>query len=358
MYIRCADCYACSRIWSFNQKRVVCGNCGRKYTVSVERPEEVSLEAISKFALSNGIDAPLAGSVLLGFMSIERARAIRDNKQKPAMDSVSRALDEALRFKDEPKPVRGPTSSSVEADYDPGFERAVARGHLTAWGARQRGDREALIRRISDRHELPRRLASMVADNQVNLRAAIAATSAAARPPEARGSFMPGRQTWLTGALAVALVLAVGWGLANRRAALELASDPPRFDPPTATSQTAPAIQAQLSASTQVHRNESGELVEIIGPDPWSVLRVFCAEGAPQFRREALDIAPSVPSVASARLGIYRDRDSPVSALAIRIRRDRGSGRWVVGNGRGPIPSISAQSTPAGETETSARPRS
>jgi hypothetical protein len=316
--------------------------------VSVKRPEDVSLESISKFAISNGIDTPLAGSVMLGIMSIEQAREFRDNKQDTANGSISRALDQALRFENEPEPVEASASPPVEPEYDPDFRGAVTRGHLTAWGARQRGDREALIKRLSDKYELPRRLASMVADNQVNLRAAIAAASAAARPPETRRSSMPRRQTWLTVTLAVALVLAVGWGLANRRAALELASDAPRFDPPPAPSKVAPAIEARLAAATEVRKNETGELVEIIGPDPWSVLRVFCAEGAPLSNREALDIAPSIPTVASARLGIYRDLETPASALAIRIRREHASGRWVVGDGRGPIRSIPAPSIPGG----------
>jgi hypothetical protein len=313
----------------------------------MERPDRLTQEVISKFATSNGIDVPFAGSVLLGIMSLRQAREIGNGKQKAVNGSISRALDQALRFKDDPAPVDPAPSSPNEIEYDPDFQQAVSRGYLTAWGARQRGDREALIKRLCEKHDLPRRLAAMVADNRVNLRTALAAASAADRPPKTQRPVAPGRQRWLTLTLAVALAVAVWWGLSNRRAALELASDPPRFDPP-APSRAATAIETRMAASTEVRRNETGELVEIIGPDPWSVLRVFCAEGAPVFRREALDVAPSVPTVASARLGIYRDLDGPPDALAIRIRRERTSGRWVVGDGREPIRSIPAPSTPGG----------
>ncbi|MDX1388458.1 MAG: hypothetical protein R3344_04680 [Acidobacteriota bacterium] len=326
----------------------------------------LSPEKANEYAARNDIDVPLAGSVLLGIVSPDKAQEITDARKHAAEESISQALDAVLRFADEadrpaqaeaetprpaaaetpplpgPAPEASPPDDSDEVPYDRGFRAAVAAGHLTVPEAMQRGDREALIKRLRERYELTRSLAAKVADNEMNLRAAMVAATAAPvdeQLPAASPTVRRDGGSWWTVALAVAVLLVAGWGLTHRLAPSKPSSGPPVVDPepPPAPQE---AITERLLAATRVRTNETGELVEIAGPDPTSVLRMFCERSPLGKEIEPVRIASSVPASANTRRGIYRKLDAPETLFSITIRRDRKSSRWVVGDGNSPIPTI------------------
>jgi len=120
----------------------------------------------------------------------------------------------------------------------------------------------------------------------------------------------------------------------------------PRLTPRLAAKAVRPSAGPPHSGASEaapprtVSRTDpTGEVVEVLGPGPGSVLQSFCATGPRAGRRQAVEIAPAMPPHPSLRLGIFRDLDEPGSPLhAIRIREDPRSSRWVAGNGRSPVP--------------------
>jgi len=125
------------------------------------------------------------------------------------------------------------------------------------------------------------------------------------------------------------------------------AEAPPEFAPP-------PPLTVPKTDST-------GQLVEVVGPDPKSVLISFCISGRQSGRREPIEIAPTVPPDSSARWGLFRNLDNPsMPPRAILIRKDARTGRWRAGNGRTPImtetppPPPGARPVPVSEADGSA----
>ena len=111
------------------------------------------------------------------------------------------------------------------------------------------------------------------------------------------------------------------------------APEPTPASPTVTTSPRAPAIVTRT--------DDAGNLIEISGPDPSSVLRAFCGFGEGAERLEPVGLAkPPPPSSTGVRLGIYRDHDHMGAIPAIRIRRDLRTRRWVSGDGRGPIAGV------------------
>ncbi|MGH9797590.1 MAG: hypothetical protein ACRD5D_05475, partial [Candidatus Polarisedimenticolia bacterium] len=111
-----------------------------------------------------------------------------------------------------------------------------------------------------------------------------------------------------------------------------------------------PAVPLPPPPLTVPRTDTVGQLVEVTGPDPKSVLIVFCTSGRQAGRREPVGVAAALPPSPSARLGLFRslDANNMPSLRAIRIRRDPQSGRWTAGDGRGPILTEIAPVLPAG----------
>ncbi|HEU4402268.1 MAG TPA: hypothetical protein VFT43_09195, partial [Candidatus Polarisedimenticolia bacterium] len=212
---------------------------------------------------------------------------------------------------------------------------------------------------LAQRHRLPIGLAQMVADNRLTVQKALAQKAAieSREPPRPQTSVSHGVWNFMVFSIGTLILAGLGvhiygvWGeyLAERGASIlapRMASAAPRFQPPAA-----PAVQVpQPPPPFTVPRTDStGQLVEVVGPDPRSVLIVFCTTGRQSGQRQPVEIAPTVPPSASMRLGVFRHVDQPGFPLrAVRIHRDPDSGRWVAGDGRTPILTETPPSQPSG----------
>jgi hypothetical protein len=112
------------------------------------------------------------------------------------------------------------------------------------------------------------------------------------------------------------------------------------------TASPKPSRIERMLALTEIRTDESGEVVEIVGPDPITVLIAFCDAGAYNLEPEPLEITETVPAFRHARLGLFRDYNALGNLYAIRIHRDWRTRRWVAGNGRGPIQVTEAPELP------------
>ena len=309
---------------------VRCRACGESFSLARvpelgSTPHERYQRAL-QHSQENQIDLASAYSVLLGNMSLEVALAI-GRARGPG--SMKRATADS-----------GPASESPldleEANYDPGFRAAVSQGYLTVWEAAQRGDRVIYASSLARRHDLPMRLAFTVADNKLSLRKAVAQSLSEKPEPVKPASVAARRHTGLTFGIA-AVVLAVvgllGWGLS----------------PHIVENGQQPTVKHKNGlSSAEVRTDDTGRVLEVVGPDPRLVLIVFCeASPRPNLYEPVRIVIP--PRRAGIRLGILRDVADPEPLYAIEIQRQ--DGRWVAGNGREPVavavaPAISPGNSP------------
>jgi hypothetical protein len=266
-----------------------------------------------------------------------------------------------------PEPAR-PVLAETDTAFDPAFSEAVRDGCLTAQQALERGDRRALALRLSQRHRLSMELALRVADNRVTVHQALQqkAVREAKEPPRPQTSVSHGVWNFMVFSVGAMILVGLGvhvyhvWGeyLAGRGlAALEPAPAAAATRAHIPASVDTPPPPLPPPPMTVPKTDTTGQLVEVVGPDPRSVLVSFCITGRQSGRREAVEIAATVPPDASARWGVFRNLDNPEIPLrAILIRKDPRTGRWSVGDGRTPImtqppPAPSPQSVPVPVSE-------
>jgi hypothetical protein len=310
--IRCKKCRAVVPIRLTEEDvglgSVSCSNCGSKYTVNLpeksSRPGRSLSERAQRLAAQHGIDRSGAYSIILGIMTPDELRKLEDPN---------------------PTPV-APDDDRRKHHYDRAFRPAVDSGKLTARQAAERGNREAYAGILSSRHGLAHEESLAVADNRCSLLEAIRLREQrkereTAQPGVARGRIS--RAAVLTAVLAVLVVLAFsGFVTRDRRTTIA----------PNAT----PGMPRAVGAAS-VTTDDSGRIVEVIGPDPRTVLRTFCVEAAKDGRYEPLDVVPSSRLGARARLGLFRDPRHPEDLLAISILEDRESSHWRAGDGHRPL---------------------
>jgi hypothetical protein len=136
---------------------VTCQACGKVH--ELVDSEELSMTPKGRYmraldySQSEGIDLASAYSVLLGLMSPDLAQQIARNGTH-----------------DSP-PIDG--AGEPNADYDRGFRKAVAGGHLTVKLAAMRGDRVKFASDLAREHGLPMHVAFELADNRISLREAL-----------------------------------------------------------------------------------------------------------------------------------------------------------------------------------------
>jgi hypothetical protein len=348
MYACCANCLSSTWIEPApptpgELRNVACGECAQSYVVNHARElgntAAEQYRAMVKFANSNDIDMPSAYSVLLGVMPLAQAKAIRRNRAQA-------------------QPAPGPKVQPLPESLDPGFHRAVREGSLTIHDALHRGNREALAAALVDRHDLPKALAYDVADNRTSLRKAVrcAKKTRAAEEHELARPASHGvpalRKLIVLGvaALSLAVMTGISWtrSVNHRR--------PPAVREPVRPAAPAPAVAhvdpvqetaSALVRATDVRTDNQGQVIEIVGPDPSSVLLSYC-DAVPGFLGgEPLSIRNTVPAFREARLGLFRDYENGGAVRSIRIRRDSRSGRWIAGSGRAPIQASDASELPA-----------
>ena len=118
---------------------------------------------------------------------------------------------------------------------------------------------------------------------------------------------------------------------------------------PTRTARRAPLPsdpRQALRAATDVKRDELGRIVEIVGPDPTTVLVRYCESRPTSPLPEPLEITETVPPSRDRRLGIFRDYAGLQSVYAILIRRDFRSDRWIAGGRGEPLEPMEAPELP------------
>jgi hypothetical protein len=373
---------------------VSCSVCARGFRFAAGRARGATdaerYRRAKEYAEGHGIDLATAYSILEGIMTLEEARGepsgppARGRPTPPpavpapaaparpvplprgsarATSAPAAPAPRAVKGAG-PEPAAGGTATApaaaaiAEVAYDPGFADAVRDGCLTIQQAMERGDRQALALRLAHRHRLPTMLALKVADNRMTVRQAVAQKLVleSREPPRPQTSVSHGVWNFMVYSVGAMILAGLGahvyhvWGdfLAERAAAalsprMAAAAPRPRPEPPPA------AVPAPPPPLTVPRTDATGQLVEIIGPDPKSVLLAFCSTGRQAGRREPVGIAATLPPGAAARLGVYRNLEQPATPLrAVRMRRDPGSGRWVAGDGRTPITTEALDGLPDG----------
>jgi hypothetical protein len=349
MYACCANCQSSTWIEAARPtgelRTVACGECAQSFVLQPE-PElgNTSAEhyrAMVRLAKAGEVDMPLAYSVLLGLMPLAQAKAIqRSRAQAP------------------PRPAR--ESETFPENLDPGFHRSVREGSLTVHQALSRGSRDAFAAALVKRHDLASAVAFEVADNRISLRKAIRRVKDAreaerrqAAPPKMTGGVPALRKLAVVGVATLSLATVSGfawsWNVSQRHpAVVSRAARTAAVTPTPAVAETTPAQQKAraLSRATRVRANDEGELIQVVGPDPGSVLSSYCKAVSGFLGVEPLHVRATVPTFRDARLGVFQDYENGGVPRAIRIRRDAKSGQWVAGSGKAPIQTTDASELP------------
>jgi len=376
-----------------------CSGCGRRYRFAVDRPrgadDQERYKRAKEFAESSQIDLGSAYSVLEGVMTLEDAQALgrgqpgakprpgttaapaaaaprptlpvspRSELEEALVQATEAASRESPDLKAESRaamtvrtpPAAGPSArqpalAESEVGYDPGFAGAIRDGALTPRQALERGDRRALAMRLSQRHRLPMDLALRVADNRLTVHQALQqkASNEAKEPPRPQTSVSHGVWNFMVYSVGALILTGLGvhiygvWGeyLAQRGlAAVSLPEAAAASRRPAAAvlpGQAASGVPSPPPPLTVPKTDSTGQLVEVVGPDPRSVLVAFCSTGRQSGQREPIEIDPTMPPDASARWGLFRNLEQPsMPVRAIVIRKDPKTGRWSAGDGRSPI---------------------
>lgn len=350
MYFRCVSCLATTWLDGSppvrTSARIRCADCRQWFSARADprlgSTMATHYQATLRFANENDVDMPSAYAVLLGLLDLEGLRFLqgRSPEAEPAESQKPDRVAPAL------------------AHYDPAFREAIETGRLSLREAVRRGDREAFALTLVHRHRISRTDAYRVADNEIALRQVIGrrATPADSASQPVRPAV--GRR-WIVTVL-VASTAAVGflgwhiWGSAlagDRRVPASRSVKAPLPRPQTvpaslAVARTRPA-ERRLAVTT-VRTNAEGEMVEIIGPDPVAVLLAFCESRSGVGELEPIEITETVPRLGDARLGVFRDLGSLQHPVAVWMRKDRRTRRWIAGDGKGPIPTRPAPELPPG----------
>ena len=329
MHIRCKSCHQTMTLRGAREPDTcACGMVYRfKNPFSAARRQELGRRA-RELAQQHDVDLPAAHSIAIGILTVEQARDGQPPQEPTASAETAALLDEPGR----------------KAKFDRGFEQAVADGCLTPQQAFERGSREALATRVAQRHGLQKRLAYDVADNRTPLRVALRGQGNAIEPPVVP-VIEPSLPTnvWLKRGLAGAAIALAGFGVwawmathgTGEPADDDLRSAGPVWAEPAAGGAIATREKA-LRASTHVDYDGEGRVIRVEGPDPRSVAIAFCESGGGQRAFEVLEVVSAVPPESTARLGVLRDIEK-LSFHTITILKDHESGRWIVGNGQGPV---------------------
>lgn len=331
-----------------------CIKCGGRFRIEIERPgvksDPEAYRLAKHFAREKGIDIATAYSVLEGLITLDEPSVAGEAQPaKPAPDTGRTESTRFRRWKPPPPISRaasrskgGARATDMDAlPYDPDFEAAVRDKCLTIQQAIERGNRETLASRLASRYRLPAHLALLAADNRITIRQALQQKTAwEARLPKPPVSGMP---LVAVGAAAVVLSVIVWMG------ARSIWEGPPER-PMTASwrggAGTGPAdreaggptVPTPPPPLTVPKTDAAGQLVEVVGPDPRSVLVSFCGSGRSAGMREPVEISETIPPNATLRRGVFRSLAQPQAPMrSIRIRRDPLTGRWVAGDGRQPI---------------------
>lgn len=252
--------------------------------------------------------------------------------------------------------ARRPKSGELAEDllvpsYDPGFEYAISEGHLTVRQAVERGDRSLLASTIAQRHDLPMYLAFDVVDNRCSTLAAIQEHAKQGKASKPRSTRQPEGQDrrsfpWTATVLALAgLFSLAGWlsysGPWDERA--EPSTEPTRLT----LQESRQMLIARESDRTEVRTDQEGQVTQIIGADPLSVLTAFC-ESRPEGDSPIVpvEVVQPFPDASAYLVGVFRDQNEAAALRGIAIREEQSTHRWIAGNGAEPVSLIDTRHLP------------
>ena len=99
--------------------------------------------------------------------------------------------------------------------------------------------------------------------------------------------------------------------------------------------------------ATDVQIDDRGRILAVVGSNPREVLIRYCQAASSSTRFEPVELTSAVPPFPGTRLGLFRELGNLNSLLAIRIRRESKSHRWMTGDGSRPIVAVEAPRLPA-----------
>lgn len=331
MHIRCGSCHGA--VWFQITARtrmepiVSCRTCSQEYDLgtTLDRIDVADLHQNAlELAKSSEIDLQSAYSVLLGIFSIEEARDSCEPNPRPPKTAVDiaveatldAAVDAALNDTADDTADTASADTASAVSFDPAFAEAIEAGHLTPDQAMQRGSRQAFAQSLVARHRLPLKRALAVADNRVPLLAAIREKKPRATinvdPERKRRSAVPFVIAGAAAMLVIGIFVALTWNPDEAGKA--------KVRPGSAKTQF---------ATVEVTVNLDGELIEVSGQNPESVLAAYC-ESASSGER----VPVGVEATDDDWTGLYREDGA---YYAVKIRRDSEHGLWVAGDAVEPI---------------------
>jgi hypothetical protein len=338
MFLRCPSCH--SAVWLATERATgegfgaSCSRCDAEFHVAAEGDLAAAQEELSRTAVrlgrENAIDLPSAYSILLGILTLEQVLDVG------RADSLVVGL------------APGARGDSAGCGYDPAFTEAVAAGTLSPRQALERGDRQALIERLVERHGLSEELAIAVTDNRTALLVAIRAhrERTRARPSRARRR---ARRRRLSAAASVVVLLGVGshGRLLWNREVLRVQEVQARSLEASARASAAAAVRGapvaqatRLAPGAEWTADSTSRLLEVRAPSAQAVLAAFCTASPESGFLEPFAVAGAEPPHPGLRFGVFQDRRESSGLQAIRIRKDPRTSRWIAGDGREPIPRL------------------
>jgi hypothetical protein len=298
------------------------------------------------FSRDSGFDAASAYAVLLGVLSPAKADELRRSAEQCAPTEKADPVSP------------GAQREYLQLEFDPAFAPAIESRHLTVEQAVARGEREVYAMGLVRRHRISKERACLVADNKMTIRSAIReAEQARVREAEATKRQSPARSgsgsgLWRLGAVAFLVlgVTAVGWFTWKQRiqpsrgTAREVFVPAQRRETPSIDSKpAAPPVERIGSDATEIRTDAHGRVIEVVGPDPMSVLVAFCELSE---ELTPLEITSTMPAVRDARLGLFLDQTAAGGPSAIRIRKNAQTRRWAAESGGGPVHVVKAPELP------------
>jgi hypothetical protein len=319
MYVRCKACQGA--LWipveadSGRTCTATCRTCGQRHelvmTSGMRTKREELYQRARHYAAENNIDVPSACSVLYGDMDL--GQVLDFQQGAPAIRAVAEVASPARRA----------------GTYDPAFQSAIDEGLLTPAQAVARGKREVRAEQIADRHNVTIEVARDVVDNRVSLLEAVRGHRQAEPAPVRLTHPSKRSRFWVWGGIVLVVMVAAGGALWYLLPAQAGESTRTRY------------------GTTEVVRDGKGQVVQVTGTDPESVLRAYCSASAEHRDFDPLGLIPSDQESALTRVGVLRNRVAKEIVLAISIHKDAETGRWSAGTGRAPVVAFHAPANAA-----------
>jgi hypothetical protein len=339
MYFRCLECQASSGVAALSKGQLACQSCGRSYPI--ERGRELTpdshQEAVS-LSRSGGIDLPCAYSVVLGIMTLDQAQRISELAARAAAP-VRRRTRVETPDEDGAAEVRYLTQNKEVG-------RGVARALHSVRMAEAASQLNRAAEDLAKQHGLPVHIARMVVDNRMSIDEALHAKQQGSPRPRLLDRLRPSNASATQIFMIVTAMLLIVFSIGRTAWHRQISEVRDRVVRPSVSARTVPSqlaieekpdpklpVRVNLGG-TDVTRNEYGQVLQVLGPDPRTVLLAYCGVDLPIPNCEPEALTDTVPRFSGARLGLFR-KDGTL--YAVRIRRGGSGGDWAVGDGEEPI---------------------